>query len=145
VVYGGGGIMPDVFVPIDTSFTSKYYTDILRKGLMNDFVISYMDKNRADLKNLYPELPAFRSSFMVDDKFFKEFTDFAAAKEVPADAEGIEKSGNEIKIVLKGLIARNLFDVSAYFEVISPIDHELMRAVEVMNEDNLFRKLSIAM
>jgi len=145
VVYGGGGIMPDVFVPIDTSFTSQYYTDILRKGLMNDFVISYMDKNRADLKNLYPELSAFRSSFLVDDKFLKEFTDFAASKEVPADAEGIEKSGNEIRIVLKGLIARNLFDVSAYFEVISPIDHELMRAVEVMNEDNLFRKLSIAM
>ncbi|KAF0199194.1 MAG: carboxyl-terminal processing protease [Bacteroidetes bacterium] len=145
VVYGGGGIMPDVFVPLDTTATSKYYTDILRKGLMNDFVIGYMEKNRDVLRSQYPDINTFRTGFTVDDKFLTEFTDFAATREVPTDQEGIEKSGSEIRHVLKGLIARNMFDVSAYFEVISPIDHELMRAVEVMHEDNLFRKLSIAM
>ncbi len=143
VVYGGGGIMPDVFVPLDTTFTSKYYTDILRKGLTNDFVISYMEKNRDELKVLYPNLEVFKKNFDADGELLNKFTEFAATKEVPADKEGIEKSGREIKYLLKGLIARNLFDVSAYFEIINPIDHELMRAVEVMNDDNLFRKLSI--
>ncbi len=145
VVYGGGGIMPDVFVPLDTMATSKYYTDILRKGLMNDFVIVYMEKNREVLRSQYPDLNTFRDNFIIDDKFLAEFTDFAATKEVPLDSDGLQKSGTEIKHVLRGLFARNLFDVSAYFEIISPIDHELMRAVEVMHEDNLFRKLSIAM
>ncbi|MFH1121082.1 MAG: S41 family peptidase [Bacteroidota bacterium] len=145
IVYGGGGIMPDVFVPLDTTATSRYYTDILRKGLMNDFVIDYMEKNRESLRNQYPDLPSFRNHFSVDNALLAEFTLFAATKEVPLDSEGIEKSGTEIRHVLRGLIARNLFDVSAYFEIINPIDHELMRAVEVMHEDNLFRKLSFAM
>ncbi|MBK6963497.1 MAG: S41 family peptidase [Bacteroidales bacterium] len=145
VVYGGGGIMPDVFIPLDTTFSSKYYTDILRKGLLNEFIINYMEKNRDDLKVQYPDLAAFRKSFDVDENLMNRFTEFAASKEVPVDKDGLEKSGKEIKYVLKGLIARNLFDVSAYFEMISPIDHELMRAIEVMHEDNLFRKLSIAM
>ncbi|MHC1775060.1 MAG: S41 family peptidase [Lentimicrobium sp.] len=145
VVYGGGGIMPDVFIPLDTTFTSKYYTDILRKGLLNEFVINYMENSREDLKVQYPDLAAFRKNFDVDNYLMNRFTEFAASKEVPVDKDGLEKSGKEIKYVLKGLIARNLFDVSAYFEMISPIDHELMRAIEVMKEDNLFRKLSIAM
>jgi carboxyl-terminal processing protease len=145
VVYGGGGIMPDVFIPLDTTFSSKYYTDILRKGLLNEFVINYMEKSRDDLKVQYPDLAVFRKSFDVDEILMNRFTEFAASKEVPLDKDGLEKSGKEIKYVLKGLIARNLFDVSAYFEMISPIDHELMRAIEVMHEDNLFRKLSIAM
>jgi carboxyl-terminal processing protease len=144
VVYGGGGIMPDVFVPLDTTFSSKYYTDILRKGLTNDFVIGYMEKNRKELKGLYPNLAAFKIGFDSDGELMDMFTEFAATKEVPVDKEGLERSGKEIYYLLKGLIARNLFDVSAYFEIINPIDHELMRAVEVMHDDNLFRKLSVA-
>lgn len=145
VVYGGGGIMPDVFVPLDTTSNSKYYTDILRKGLMNEFIVGYMERNRDFLKEHYPDLKSFISNFDMDEGRMKEFTDFVASKEVPFDAAGYEKSGNELRTVLKGLIARNLFDVSAYFEVISPIDHELGIALEKMHDDNLFRKLSIAM
>ena len=145
VVYGGGGIMPDVFVPLDTTASSKYYLDILRKGLMNEFVIDYMEKNRKSLNSLYPNLATFRKDFVMDDNLMNEFTSFAASKDVPLDNEGLETSSNEIRYIIRGLIARNLFDVSAYFEMINPIDHELMRAVEVMNEENMFRKLSIAM
>ncbi len=145
VVYGGGGIMPDVFVPLDTTASSKYYLDILRKGLMNEFVIDYMENNRKSLNSLYPNLATYRKDFVMDDNLMSEFTTFAASKGVPLDNEGLETSGNEIRYIIRGLIARNLFDVSAYFEMINPIDHELMRAVEVMNEENMFRKLSIAM
>ncbi|PKP01349.1 MAG: peptidase S41 [Bacteroidetes bacterium HGW-Bacteroidetes-9] len=145
VVYGGGGIMPDVFVPLDTTASSKYYLDILRKGLMNEFVIDYMENNRKSLNSLYPNLATYRKDFVMDENLMSEFTTFAASKGVPLDNEGLETSGNEIRYIIRGLIARNLFDVSAYFEMINPIDHELMRAVEVMNEENMFRKLSIAM
>ena len=145
VVYGGGGIMPDVFVPLDTTFSSKYYTDVLRKGLANDFVISYMEKNRDKLKELYPNIAAFKNKFDADGELLDKFTEYAATKEVPVDKEGLERSGRELLFLIKGLIARNIFDVSAYFEIINPIDHELMRAVEVMHDDNMFRKLSVAM
>jgi len=145
VVYGGGGIMPDVFIPIDTTTSSRYYTDLWRKGLLNEYVIDYLDTRRGQLQTIYPNIASFKTGFLVDDAFLQQFVDFAADKGVPADEEGLARSGNEIRHILKGLIARNLFDVSAYFEMISPIDHELMQAVEAMNNEMLFRKLSIAM
>lgn len=144
VVYGGGGIMPDVFIPIDTTATSKYYTDLWRKGLFNDFVMSYMEKNRATLKTTYPDLQIFKKDFIVEGPFLDEFVAYAVTKEVPADAEGLEKSGKDIRYILKGMVARNLFDVSAYFEVISPIDNELMHSLDALHDEMLFRKLSIA-
>jgi len=145
VVYGGGGIMPDVFIPIDTTTSSRYYTDLWRKGLLNEYVIDYLDGRRGQLQASYTDVASFRNGFNADDEFLKQFVSFAAEKGVPADEEGLARSGNEIKHILKGLIARNLFDVSAYFEIISPIDHELMQAVEAMNNEMLFRKFSIAM
>lgn len=145
VVYGGGGIMPDVFVPIDTSFTSRYYTDILRKGVPNDFVINYMDENRETLKKQFPDVASFKSGFVVDDAFLKRFTDFAETKDVPLVEADLKTSEVELRYLLKGLIARNIFDLNAYFEVVNPIDGELMRAVEVLNDDTMFKKLSIAM
>lgn len=144
VVYGGGGIMPDVFIPIDTTFNSKYYTDLWRKGLFNDFVMSYMENNRKILKTTYPDIAGFVKNFKVEGEFFDEFVAYAASKEVPADEEGLAKSGNDIRYILKGMVARNLFDVSAYFEVISPIDNELNHAIDAIHDDLLFRKLSIA-
>lgn len=82
---------------------------------------------------------------MMNDKLMQEFIDYAVVKGVAEDSTGIERSGKEIKYIVKGLLARNLFDLSAYFEIISPVDNELQKAIEVMNDDNHFRKLSLSM
>jgi carboxyl-terminal processing protease len=145
IVYGGGGIMPDVFIPIDTASNSKYYTDLFRKGLLNEYTIDYLDKHRAELNRKFPSLALYKADFEITDEMFDGFIAFAEKKEVPRDEEGLERSGYEIKTIIKGLIARNMFDVSAYFEVISPIDRELMQAIKSIQDDALFRKLSIAM
>lgn len=145
IVYGGGGIMPDVFIPIDTVSNSKYYTDLFRKGLLNEYTIDYLDKHRAELNRKFPSLALYKADFEITDEMFDGFIAFAEKKEVPRDEEGLERSGYEIKTIIKGLIARNMFDVSAYFEVISPIDRELMQAIKSIQDDALFRKLSIAM
>jgi len=144
IVYGGGGIMPDIFIPIDTTSASKYYTDLWRKGLFNDFVMNYMENNRETLKARYTDLALFKKDFSVEGPFLDEFIAYAASKEVPADEEGLKKSGKEINYILKGMVARNLFDVSAYFEVISAIDNELMHALDAMHDDMQFRKLTTA-
>lgn len=145
VVYGGGGIMPDIFIPMDTTSSSKYYTDLWRKGVFNDFTMDYLEKNRKDFEKQYPNLDTFRKEFMMNDKLMREFIDYAVVKGVAEDSTGIERSGKEIKYIVKGLLARNLFDLSAYFEIISPVDNELQKAIEVMNDDNHFRKLSLSM
>ena len=145
VVYGGGGIMPDIFIPMDTSSSSKYYTDLWRKGVFNDYTMDYLEKNRKNLEKQFPDLNTFNDGFVVDDNLMREFIDYASEKGVAEDSTGIERSGNEIKYIVSGLLARNLFDVSAYFEVISPVDHELQKAIEVMRDDINFRKLSLSM
>lgn len=145
VVYGGGGIMPDIFIPMDTTASSKYYNDLWRKGVFNDFTMDYLENNRKKLAQNYPELKAFRSNFSVDDILMREFIGYADKKGVAEDTMGLERSGKEIKYIISGLIARNLFDVSAYFEVISPVDHDLQKAIEVMQDNLNFRKLSLSM
>lgn len=145
VVYGGGGIMPDIFIPMDTTSSSKYYNDLWRKGVFNDYTMDYLEKNRKQLEKLYPNLNAFRNGFVMDDKLMREFIDYASVKGVAEDSTGIERSGKEIKYIVKGLLGRNLFDVSAYFELISPVDNELQKAIEVLKDDNNFRKLSLSM
>jgi carboxyl-terminal processing protease len=145
VVYGGGGIMPDIFIPMDTASSSKYYNDLWRKGVFNDFTMDYLEKNRKTLKTDYPDLVTFRNNFNIDESLMLQFIGYAATKGVAENAEDIERSGDEIRYIVKGLIARNLFDVSAYFEIISPVDNELMKAVEIMNDASTFRKLSLSM
>lgn len=144
VVYGGGGIMPDVFIPLDTTASSKYYTDLWRKGVFNDFVLSYMEKNRNKISKDYPDFKAFKENFGVDQALMSQFVDFARNKGVTPEEGDLDKSGNEIKYIIKGIIARNVFNANSYFEIISPIDNELMHAVDVMQQETLFGKLSIA-
>lgn len=143
VVYGGGGIMPDVFIPLDTTFASKYYTDVFRKGLLNEYVIQYIEGSRNELLKAYPNVKVFNTSFK-DEKLLDKFVDYAQGKEVPRDDKGLEASGKQIAIVLKGLIARNLYNVSSYFEVIGSSDDDIQRAVEILSSEDMFKKLTIS-
>lgn len=143
VVYGGGGIMPDVFIPLDTTASSKFYTDLWRKGVFNDFVLSYLEKNRGKVSREFSDFNDFKSNFGVDEPLMTQFVAFAKTKGVEPEGDALEKSGNEIKYIIKGIIARNLYNANSYFDIISPIDNELMHALEVMQEETLFSKLSI--
>jgi carboxyl-terminal processing protease len=134
--------MPDYFIPLDTTFASKYYTDIFRKGLLNEFTVQYIETRRKDLLKAYPDIKAFKKGFTDDQKLLDEFVAFAAAKDVPRNDKDLEASGSQIKSVLKGLIARNLFNMNAYFEMVSATDDELNKAIEVIKNDTLFQKLS---
>jgi len=88
VVYGGGGIMPDVFIPIDSLRFSDYYTDLVRKGVFNQFTIDYLDKNRNTLMQEYDGVENFKKNFTVTDKMYADFTAFAKEK-------GVERKTNQ--------------------------------------------------
>lgn len=142
VVYGGGGIMPDVFIPLDTTTSSRFYTDLWRKGVFNEFVLNYMEDNRGKISRDYKDFISFKSNFTVDEPLFQTFVDFAATKNVIPEDDALQKSGDEIRYIINGLIARNIWDASSYFEIISPIDNELMHAIQVMQQETMFTKLS---
>jgi carboxyl-terminal processing protease len=142
VVRGGGGIMPDRFVPLDTSRNSNFYSDLLRKGVFNDFSLTYVDNNRALLRQQFPDVNAFNAGFVVEGKVFDDFLQSAYKAGVKEDSEGLKTSGEMVKLQLKALIARNLWDTEAYFVVINDVNAALTNAISAIR-DNTFDKLKI--
>ena len=134
--------MPDIFVPWDSTIVTDYYTDIVRKRVLNDFVMNYMDENRDKLSKKYSELPDFIKHFQIDKKFMTDFVDFAKEKGVEAKNDDYIKSEQFLKTQIKALIARNIWDSSAYFEVIYKIDDEFIKAVEILQDDSLYKKIT---
>jgi len=144
IVYGGGGVMPDVFVPIDSTRFSDYYIDLVRKGVFNQFTMNYLDKNRNKILKKYPDVEAFKQGFVIDDDMYGDFTEFAIE-------EGVERKDDDeyyypdenIKIQIKALLARNLWGVNAYFVMINELDDELHEAVDILKDGKMFSELNL--
>ncbi|MDP4266029.1 MAG: S41 family peptidase [Bacteroidota bacterium] len=142
IVYGGGGIMPDIFLPLDTSKNSDYYFSLIRKGIINKFTLSYVDNNRKMLKEKYPDLETFKKNFEIDNKFINDLIEFGEKEGVKKDPKGLETSRSEIALNLKGLIARDFWDMNAYFEITNPVNDVYKKAIEVI-QDKTFDKMKI--
>lgn len=133
VVYGGGGIMPDVFVGLDTSGASQYYSDINSKGLITEFAYTYVDDHRADLQK-FKSFSDFNKSFLVNDNVLNQFVAYAAKNEVTADPAGLDTSRVIITTQLKALIARQIWKNDGFYPVIHSIDKTLQKAVELVEK-----------
>jgi len=139
IVFGGGGIMPDIFVSLDTSNYSDYYRDIVRKGILNRFLLDYSDKNRAKLKSKYPDFETFDKKFEVTDDFFEELIAAAEKEKVERKPDEIEKSKHHIIVQMKALIARNLFDTNEFFIIINREDSAIQKAIEIISDEKLYQ------
>lgn len=143
VVYGGGGIMPDIFIPWDSTWISDYYTELRRKGVLNQFTVQYVEDHREAMLASYPGVKEYIEGFMIDDAFIKEFITFAEGMGVEYDEEGWQRSGEYLKVQIKAWMARNLWDISASYQVFTVIDDGYNRAMEVMNDESLFKDWKI--
>lgn len=142
-VYGGGGIMPDIFVPIDTSYVSGYFSDLLRKGTINQFVIEYVDRNRSELSAQWNTPANFVNNYKVDDALENKLIGFAAKEGVEFNDADWSISKFAIQTRLKALIGRNLFDFDVFYQVINVLNPAYVRATEVL-KDGTFEKADLA-
>lgn len=138
VVYGGGGIMPDIFVPWDSTWISDYYTNLRRNGVLNQFTVQYVDDHRAEMLEKYPGVRDYMRDFEIDDDFMKEFIAFGEGLDVTFEEEGYQRSADYLKVQIKAWMARNLWDISASYEVFTVIDEEFIKAMEVINDKSMF-------
>lgn len=141
-VYGGGGIVPDVFVPIDTSMNSTYFSNLRRKGVFNSYTLQYLDENREEIQNKYPDITSFKKEFKVSDELLKEFINYAEGKKVEKDETGLQTSKPLIVNFLKALIARGIWKTDAYFQVVNQLNPIYQKAIEVLNDDT-FDKMKV--
>lgn len=132
-IYGGGGVMPDIFVPVDTSEYSTYYRDMVAKGIVNQFVIDYVDKHRKQLKSDYPTLEDFDARFALTDDDIKRFIDAGEKDKVKYDEAKFRTSERVFRTMIKGLIARDVYaDSSAYTRIVNHRNPDLDAAVKVL-------------
>ena len=141
-VYGGGGIMPDIFTPLDTTMNSNYYSDISRKGIFNRFSIDYMDKNRKQLSKRYKTLEAFKNEFLVDEKLIENFKSFAAKEGVEFIGEDFITSEKLIKNQLKAMLARGIWKTEGYYYIINELSDPYLEAIRVLQDDT-FEKMNL--
>ena len=139
-VYGGGGIIPDVFVPVDTTHYSAYYRDLIAKALVNRAAVNYVEKNRASLLKQYPDDAAFEAKFTVPQSLLDDLIERGDKAGIKFNQEQWERSLPYIKGILSGLIARDLYEKASYFKHLAPLNKEYIRALEVINDENLYRK-----
>lgn len=134
-IYGGGGISPDVFVPLDTTEFTKYYRNVMAKGVLNQYTIKYVDRNRKALLKQYRNDSEYVDRFEVTPEMLKEMYDLAAKEEVEYDAEQAAQSEPLFKMIIKALIGRDLYDQATYFKVYNRHDPIYKEALRVINSD----------
>ncbi len=140
IVYGGGGIMPDFFVPIDTTGNSEYYNSIYRKGLIYTFAYAYADEHRKDLSG-FTKADEF-DSYLDRKNVLEEFINYAAGKGIQRDNTGLKASSLIIKTQLKAYIARNIIGEEGFYPIIKKIDNMLLKAIEISKQNLLVENIN---
>jgi carboxyl-terminal processing protease len=132
-VYGGGGIMPDFFVPADTTGNSSYFEKIYQKQLVYQYAFQYSDQHRESLKKM--KQAAEIATYLDNQGILDNFVRYAASKGVPADQNGLKLSGHIISTQLKAYIARNILGEEGFYPIIQQIDKTLLKAIEISHQN----------
>ena len=180
-VYGGGGIMPDIFVPLDTAEFTLFHRKLLGLGIINKVCVQYMDKNRTELKKKYPSFEKYKKEFQVDDAFLNSLLIEAKKEKVisvvgmskdsikfqlqyknehegkpdlqnkslnsanhdkdSVDMVQFEKSKPLIRLQLKALIARDLWEMNEYYQIMDADNESLLKAVEILQTPGAYEKI----
>lgn len=134
-VYGGGGIMPDEFVPLDTTQYTHLHRQLVAKGFVIQNTLRFIDNNRKKLRRQYPNFTEFDRSFTVPQELTDSVLAEAARQNVkPKDDEELQKTMPQLTNQLKALVARDLFDMNEYFAIINRVNNIVLRGVAVLKE-----------
>ena len=132
-VYGGGGIMPDIYVAYNAKEYPAFYNQLLDKGLIYQFAFKYTDTHRNELGE-YNSFADFNAHFRISNSLFNKFLDYTEEMGIEKDPEGILESKDRIKTLMKAFIARNLFDDDGFYPIYHQIDETFLRAVQYLEE-----------
>ena len=128
IVYGGGGIMPDIYIPMITDSIHTYYNILANKGLIFQFAFDYTDRYRARL-NKFSEFDSFNKGFNMDNKTYNELVAYADEKGIKKDEYDVQISKEKIKILFKAFVGRNVLDEKGFYPIYHCIDTTFNRAV----------------
>lgn len=134
-VYGGGGIMPDVFVAVDTTEGSFFLSELFYTGVLNQFAFEHADKQRADLE-AYGSAEGFASSYITPSQLIDELIAYAKEQGLKAKQEDLKRSERQIALRLKANIARNIWGANGYYPIVIESDKMKDKALEILKEQD---------
>lgn len=134
-VYGGGGIMPDIFVPIDTTRYSDYHRNLVAKGIVIKTTMKYIENHRKELLNKYRKFDNFLKRFEITEDILTNLRTTGDKEKVQFDEAQYTRSLPLIKVQLKALIARDLWDMNEYFQVMNSTNESVQKALEIFQDD----------
>lgn len=140
-VYGGGGIMPDLFVPVDTSHYTPYYRDLVAKGAIMKYVVNYIENNRESLLKKYPNEEAFAKNFVPSQANIDGIIEQGTAAGVPFNEEQWNTSKEILLAIFKGLMTRDLYENGIYVRSTNPLSNDFNEAVKLINDPKRYYRL----
>ncbi|MFO7575887.1 MAG: S41 family peptidase, partial [Bacteroidales bacterium] len=140
-VYGGGGIMPDLFIAADTSAYSDYYRDLVRQGVVTQFTLWYADSNRERLKETYNSFDEFRDKFSFSGEETFLFIRKGEEMGVEYNDEQFTISKGELLKIMKGLVARDLWEMNEYYRIVNEDDRVILSALDVISDPERYNSI----
>jgi carboxyl-terminal processing protease len=140
-VYGGGGIMPDYFVPIDTTNNTALHRSLYARGVINQLAFKAVDVDRNNLLRQFPKESDFISGFQVTDAMFTNMRKMAETEKITFDENQFEKSKELIALQIKALMARDLYDASSFYKVINKENDIFAKGLELMEDPKIYEQL----
>jgi carboxyl-terminal processing protease len=144
-VYGGGGIMPDFFVPLDTTYITNFYRDVAGTGAFNSFSLTYVNENRDRLKTDYSSIENFKQRFVIDKKLMDDFLNYAYKenKKILMNESEYKKSKYIMELRLKATIAQDLFGLDGFYYIFNDSNDMLQKAISILNSKE-YKKVKLA-
>ena len=140
-VYGGGGIMPDYFVPVDTTSGTFLHANLNARGVINRLAITEVDNNRQELLDKYPNITSFIDSYQLPDYMMSRLRSIAEEVEIKWDDEEFEQSRHLISVQLTALIARDLYDSSAFYHIINDENDIYREGLKIITDSERYDSL----
>lgn len=134
VVYGGGGIIPDIFVPLDTTVNYLYFNQLLAKNVIQEYQLNYVDKNRNNLKRQYPQFETYRRDFKVSDQMVEEIVRKGEKQGVARNEKTLLLLRDEIKRYLKALIARDIWGLNELYMLTNEDNPVLQAGIKTLRD-----------
>jgi carboxyl-terminal processing protease len=141
-VYGGGGITPDIFVPLDTTRYTDYHARLRRNNIIYRTAMNYVDKKRNELTNLYPNINNFKEKFTITEEMWQELLSLAEEENIEFNEEQFVTAHDPISLELKAYIARDFFTTSEYVGILNEkYNNVYLKALQIINDDELYNRI----
>lgn len=142
-VYGGGGVMPDIFVPMDTSSHYAYLNKLRRKRVTYNFVLDYVDAHRKDLTKKYPTFDKFNENFEITAEDVEQVVAKGVEEGIEKDEESLSFLEDDLKREIKAFIARDVYSRNDMYKVLNEEDEAILKALEVFDNQDKYAALLV--